>query len=309
MAERRRPGMDHEHYRYSPLPSRPTLHWPNNARIAFWILLHLEYWELDPPTDAVRDRRLDGEMGSYFPDYRNYSQREYGHRVGIFRIFEVLDRYRLKATVAANAAAVERYPYLVEECRRRGWEFAAHGTHATRMITSRMGEDEERAVIAESIATVEGATGRRPTGWLGQDHGESTRTPRLLAEAGLDYVMDWPNDDQPYPLTVGPPLVAVPTHPEWDDVQALSLRRIPMPRYPDLVAEAFETLHEEGAESGRLFEIGIHPWLFGQAHRIRYLDEALRRIAAYDAVWQATAGEIATWFLAEHARTPAGEAT
>ena len=100
---------------------------------------------MDPPPEAVRDRRLDGEMGSYFPDYRNYSQREYGNRVGIFRVFDVLDRYRLKATVAANAAAVERYPYLVEECRRRGWEFAAHGTHATRMITSRMGEDEERA--------------------------------------------------------------------------------------------------------------------------------------------------------------------
>ena len=162
MRERRDPGMDHGFYGFSPMPSRPTLHWPNGARIAFWILLHFEYWELDPPTAAYRDPRLDGELGSIFPDYRNYSQREYGHRVGIFRVLEVLDRYRLKATVAANAAACERYPYLVEGFRRRGWEFAAHGTHATRMITSRMTEAEERAVIAESVAAVERATGDRP---------------------------------------------------------------------------------------------------------------------------------------------------
>ena len=299
MRERRDPGMDHGFYGFSPMPSRPTLHWPNGARIAFWILLHFEYWELDPPTAAYRDPRLDGELGSIFPDYRNYSQREYGHRVGIFRVLEVLDRYRLKATVAANAAACERYPYLVEGFRRRGWEFAAHGTHATRMITSRMTEAEERAVIAESVAAVERATGDRPTGWLGQDYGESTHTPRLLANAGLDYVMDWPNDDQPYLMTVGRPFVAIPTHPEWDDVQMLWLRRVPTPRYPPLIADAFQTLYAEGAGSGRIFELGLHPWLFGQAHRIRYLDEALKRITAHDGVWQATAGEIAAWFLAE----------
>ena len=302
MAERRTPGMDHGHYRFEPMPARPSLRWPDGARVAFWVLLHLEYWELDPPPGAVRDPRLDGEMGSYFPDYRNYSQREYGHRVGIFRVLDVLDRLGLAATVAANAAALERYPYLVEACRRRGWEFAAHGTHATRMITSRMGEAEERAVIAEAIAAVEGATGRRPAGWLGQDYGESPRTPRLLAEAGLAYVMDWPNDDQPYRMTTEPPLVAVPTHPEWDDVQALWLRRVPMPRYPDLISDAFETLYAEGAASGRLFEVGIHPWLLGQAHRIRYLDEALGRIATRPGVWRTTAGEIAAWFAAKEAR-------
>lgn len=299
VGERRAPGMDQPHYPYWPLPSRPVLKWPQCARVAFWVLLHLEYWELDPPEDAVRDPRFVGEFGSYFPDYRSWTQRDYGNRVGIFRVLELLDRYQLKVTVAANSAALERYPYLVAELKRRGYEFAAHGSHATRMITSRMGEAEERALIATSIETVERATGTRPTGWLGQDYGESERTPQLLAEAGLDYVMDWPNDDQPYRMTLGKPFVSIPNHAEWDDVQLLWLRRVGMPTYAKVLGEAFATLHEEGASSGRVFGLSLHPWLIGMAHRICYLEEALRHIAGHRDVWQATAGEIAAWYL-EH---------
>jgi len=300
--ERRAPGMDNPYYPYWPLPKRPRLQWPGGGRVAFWVLLHLEYWELDPPESAYRDPRFVGEFGSYFPDYRSWTQRDYGNRVGVFRVLELLDRYNLKVTVAANSSALERYPYLVAELKRRGCEFAAHGSHATRMITSRMSEEEERALIRHSIAAVERATGTRPTGWLGQDYGESARTPRLLAEAGLDYVMDWPNDDQPYRMTVGRPFVAIPNHAEWDDVQLLWLRRVGMATYAKLVGEAFAALHEEGARSGRIFGLSLHPWLIGMAHRIRYLDEALRQIAGYREVWQATAGEIAAWYLAHGPR-------
>lgn len=304
MAIRRAPGMDHGHYPYAPLPERPALRWPEGARVALWVLIHLEYWELEPPADAVRDARLVNEFGNFFPDYRTYSQREYGNRVGIFRILELFDRYRIKATVAANASALARYPYLVEECLRRGWEIAAHGSHATRMITSRMSEAEERGHIADAIAAVERAAGMRPRGWLGQDFGESARTPQLLAEAGIEYVMDWANDDQPYLMTTRPPLVALPNQVEWDDVQLFWLRRVETWRYPALVGEAFETLHAEGAGSGRSFGVSLHPWLFGMAHRIRYLDEALKRITAADAVWQASAGEIAAWYRGQAGAAP-----
>ncbi len=297
MHERRGPGMDHPHYPFSAAPARPVLHWPDAARVALWVVIHLEHWEIDAPPDAVRDRRLDGELGSYYPDYLNFSRREYGNRVGVFRVLDVLDRHRIKATVAANAAACQRYPRLVDAFAQRGYEFAAGGTHAMRMITSLMPEHEERATIASAIEAIRVATGCRPRGWIGQDYGESTRTPRLLAEAGLEYVGDWPNDDQPYRMTVGRPLVSLPCQAEWDDIQMLKLRRMPQPRYPELVEAAFRTLHQEGAGSGRTFCLSIHPWILGQPHRIRYLDEALERIAAFGAVWQATAGDIARWFL------------
>ena len=286
-------GMDNPHYVYSPIDRRPTLAWPDGKRIAFWVMLHLEYWELDPPENAHRDPRFVGEYGTYFPDYRTWTQREYGNRVGIFRVLDLLDRHGLRATVALNSSAAARYPYLVEQCRKRGYEFVGHGSHATRMLTSKLGEAEERALIAESLEAVERATGKRPRGWHGQDYGESDRTPRLLAEAGLDYVCDWPNDDQPYAMTVGRPFVSLPAQPEWDDVQLLWLRRVATPRYADVTAEAFETLREEG---GRVFCLSLHPWLIGMAHRIKYLDLALQRISAHKDAWQATAGEVVDWY-------------
>lgn len=287
------PGMDHDLYRFSPLPDRPKLAWPNGERLAFFVLLHLEFWELEPPDGTHRDTRFKGPRGDFFPEYHYFTQREYGNRIGMFRVLDQLDRHGIKATVAANAGACDRYPFLVEECRRRGYEFVAHGDYQSRMITSDMDEAAERRVIVETADRIEAAAGARPTGWLGVDSGESTRTPQPLAEAGFDYQLDWPNDDQPYLMTTDPPLVAMPNQMEWDDVNALWLRHVPNPRYPGLVGEAFRTLHAEGAQSGMLFGLPLHPWVIGQPQRIRYLAQALDDICALDGVWQATAGEIA----------------
>lgn len=293
-------GYDHEHFSFSPLPRRKPLKWPDGARIAFCVYLYLEYLELDPPDGTVRDPRYGGALGSYFPDYLNYSHREYGNRIGVFRVLDALDRHGIEATVAANAMLAERYPRLIDECRQRGFEIAAHGISASRMITSRMSEDEERATIAQALTALETAAGRRPVGWFGQDFGESARTPRLLADAGLSYVADWPNDDQPYAMTMGRPLIAMPNQAQWDDTQLMAIRRVSPPRWRDVVVEAFDYLHGEASASGSVFTLGLHPWLCGQAHRIRYLDEALTRMAGYDGVWQTTAGAVADWYR-EHA--------
>ena len=288
------PGMDNPWYDYSPFPKRPKLIWPRNARVAFCVVLHLEYWQLLPDAESYKDPRFVGEFGSYIPDFRTWTQREYGNRVGIFRVLDVLDRYQIRAGVAVNAIAAERYPFLIEQCKKRKYEFIAHGTAANRMITSKMSEAEERQEIEASIGAVEKAAGVRPKGWLGQDYGESERTPKLLADAGLDYVLDWPNDDQPYPMKVGRKFVSMPNQPEWDDVQQLWIRKISNARYPDLVGDAFELLHREG---GQVFSLSVHPWLMGMAHRIKYLDEALRRIERHGNVWHATPGEIAAHYM------------
>jgi allantoinase len=289
-----KPVMDNPWYDYVPFPLRPRLHWPKNARVAFCVVLHLEYFALIPAEDSYKDPRLVSEFGNYVPDYRTWTQREYGNRTGIFRVLDVLDRYQIRAGVAVNAMAAERYPFLIEQCKRRKYEFIGHGTSANRMISSKMSEAEEKREIATSIAAVEKATGEKPTGWLGQEFGESQRTPQLLADAGLDYVLDWPNDDQPYPMKVGKKFVSMPNQPEWDDVQQLWIRKINTTRYPDLVGDAFELLHKEGSQ---VFSLSIHPWLMGMAHRIKYLDEALRRIERFGNVWHATPGEIAKHYM------------
>jgi len=285
----RRSGPDHALYAHSPLPQRAPLRWPNGARIAFVVFLYLEYWELDPPNGVVYDRRHDGPLGGLFPNYKVHSQYEYGNRVGVFRILDLLDRHALPVTVAANAGACEKYPFLVRQFVERDYEFAAHGEFATRMLSSQMSEAEERTAISSSLDAIERSTGTRPRGWIGQDYGESSITPRLLAEAGLRYVADWGNDDQPYLLHTQPPLLSVPNQAEWDDVQMIWHRKLHPAIWRDAVLEAFAQLHRDGTASGTVFGLHIHPWLTGAPHRVATLEVVVEKIAAACDVWRTTA--------------------
>jgi allantoinase len=291
----RKVGMDHGVYPYSPIDRRPPFHLPGGARVAVFVLLHLEYRELAPPAGAYRDPRFRGEFGDFAPEYRTWTYREYGDRIGVFRLLSLFDSFDLPISVAINAAAAERRPNLVKEARSRGYEPVAHGLTATQMITSLMSEDEERRHIREARDRLQRALGVTPRGWLGQDYGITARTSRLLADEGFEYTLDWPNDEQPYWHNPDRSLTAVPSQPDWDDVQTLLLRRVPVHVFPQLVRDAIERLVAE-SDGARVFGLGVHPWMFGAAHRIRYLREALEAVAGASGVLPATTGQIAQWF-------------
>ena len=289
-----REGMDHAFYKFSALPDRVPLRWPGGAALAGTVFLYLEHWELLPVEGTLRDPRFRDPLGDFRPDYRTYTWREYGNRIGIFRLLEVLDRTKLKVTVAANASACDRYPYLVDELLRRGYEFAAHGSHATRMQTSRMSEMEERDFVASSIERVSRASGAPCAGWIGQDYAESERTPFLLAEAGLAYVADWPNDDLPY-LMADDEIVSLPNQSELDDVQLMWHRRVLAQRYAEIVTEAAMELAAEAKRNnaGRFMGLHLHPWLAGMPHRFPHVARVIEAFAAIDGLWPATAAEVA----------------
>lgn len=289
-------GMDHALYPFSPLPARPPLHWPDGAGLALGLVVHFDYWEIDPPEDAVTDPRFRDTFGAFRPDQRTYAWREYGNRIGIFRLMEVMDRHGLTATLAAGTAAIARSPQVIDAALARGWEIAAHGDYATRMVSSAMPEAAEIELIEHSVDVITAASGQRPLGWIGQDFSESTRTPDLLARAGFTYLSDWPNDDQPYLMTTSPPILSIPVQAELDDVQLLWHRRVATPRYPELVAEAAEVLRDEG---GRSLVLGLHPWLLGMPHRIRYLDAALARLVRLGGIWHAPLARISAHVLSE----------
>lgn len=287
-------GMDHDLYAWSPLPARPVFAWPGGKPLALWVTLYLDYWELATPKGHHRAPEVQGMWGHQFPDLRTYTYRLYGERIGVFRILDVLAKHGIRATVAAGAEICRRHPELVADCHARGHEIAAHGTHATRMITSAMSEAEERAFIRESRDAVTAVTGKAPRGWFGQDSGESTRTPHLVADMGFEYLADWPNDEQPYWLGTRPAIVAMPLQTELDDQQLLWMQQQHTWRYPGMVEAAAERLARDGATRARSLGLGLRTWLFGRPHRIRYLDEALGRLVARHDVWQASAGDIAT---------------
>jgi peptidoglycan/xylan/chitin deacetylase (PgdA/CDA1 family) len=294
-------GMDHDHYDWSPLNgTRAPIAWPGQARVALCVVVTLEHAEWRRPEAHYQAPNLAGGYGwGPFPDVTAWSHREYGNRVGVFRVLDVLERHGIRPTVAMDALTAEHYPYLVRHCRQRGCEFIGHGVSANRMITSRMSEDEEREYIRTAVETLARATGARPAGWLGPDYGESARTPRLLAQAGMRYVCDWVNDDQPYPLKVPEgELHALPLALPLDDVNALWERRVDIDRYGTMIRETFETLYGEGQTSGRLLVLNLHPFLIGQPFRIGVLDAALGSIARRPGVWAATGAEI----IASYAR-------
>ena len=299
-----RQGMDHDHYDWSPLNARrPVLTWPERARVALCVIVNLEHMEWARPSGAYQVPNLAGGYGQGpFPDVTAWSHREYGHRVGVFRVLEALDALGIKPTIAMDALTAEHYPFLVRHCRARGDEVIGHGISVNRMITSRMSEEEERAYIRASIDPLTRAFGTAPRGWLGPEYGESPRTPRLLAQAGIHYVCDWVNDEQPYPLkVVEGELDALPISLPLDDVNALWDRRMDIDGYGAMIKETFDTLDREGAQNGRLLVLHLHPWLIGQPFRIGCLEDALGHIMRREGVWAATGGAIVDWRRAQPA--------
>ena len=293
----RRVGMDHEHYDWSVLSSRGILRWPEGARVALCVIVNLGHMEWSPPEGSYSSA-FNGPLGRRgLPDYSGRSHREYGHRVGIFRVLDVLERHHIKPTIAMDVLTAENYPYLVDHCQKRGCEIIAHGVATTQMITGRMSEQEERDYIKKSVDALTRATGSAPQGWLGAEYGESDRTPQLLAEAGLSYVCDWPNDEQPYRMTTSQgELYSLPVMLELDDVNALAERHVEIQRYGQLLKESFDNVYLDGARNGRSLVLNLHPWLIGQPFRIGYLDDALGHMMAHQGVWAASGSEIIDWY-------------
>ncbi len=295
-----RPGMDHDFYDWSPITSRPPLTWPNDARVALCVIVSLDHYQWRLPPDSYKSPEIPGGIsgsGMAFPDITAYSFREYGQRVGLFRVMEILDKYAIPATVAMNAVIADNYPYIIQQCKQRRWEIIAYGIAVNQMITSLMTEETERDYVRRSIESITRAAGSKPRGWLGPEYGESTRTLNILAEEGIQYVCDWANDDQPYRLKARTgELFALPNNLELDDAVSQWFRRLPIDVYSQMIMDAFDTLYEEGAHSGRLMVINIHPWIIGRPFRSKYLDMALAHICDREGVWKATGSEIIDWY-------------
>jgi allantoinase len=283
---------------YSPIIRRPRLSWPGNARVALWIIPNIEFFALDDMVPAAA-----GGSGVKAPDVPTWSTRDYGNRVGVFRLMTVLERYGIRGTVALNSNLCARHPEIIEEGAKRHWEWMGHNETNTRRLNAVPPEEEAR-IIRDACAEIGRATGTRPAGWLGSGLQETWNTVDLLAQNGVAYVCDWVNDDQPYVMSLegGRRLVSVPYSHDINDKPAFERMNLTAPEFQDMICRQFDTLYEEGAESGRVMAIALHPYLTGVPHRIGALDAALAYICRHDGVWRTTGSEIARHFLAQERR-------
>jgi allantoinase len=278
--------MDNQLFDYSPITERPPLAWPGGARVAFYLGLNIEHYQVDRPSTSIF-----GGTAGLSPDPLNYGWRDYGPRVGIWRLIESIDRLGLRASVLLNSDVCSRYPQIIEAGRERGWAWLAHGRDNS-TFEAGMSADEERAYLAEVVDTIEKATGSRPKGWLGPALTETFETPRLLAGLGLSYVLDWCNDDQPYRLNVDG-MLSVPYSIEVNDVTLFVGKSLSGPDFRQIVIDQFDQLYADSATSGRVMALCLHPFIVNQPFRHRYLVEALEYIAGHGDVWLTTSDEIA----------------
>jgi peptidoglycan/xylan/chitin deacetylase (PgdA/CDA1 family) len=288
---KRRAGMDHDLYPASNLFTRPPVAWPRGKSVAVALLVNLEWFPIQPSDTPFR---APGHMQTPYPDYRHYTAREYGTRVGLYRLLDAFAKAGVKATVAANAAIAERYPSIVADILAGGHEIVAHSTDMNGTIASGLPEEEERALIAKARDTLAEAIGTPPRGWQSIARSQSWNTPRLLVEAGFDYMCDWVNDDLPYLATSSAgTIVSLPFNHELSDRQMIAVQQQSMDSVAQQVEDAFDWLKEEATRfGGRMLPLTLTPYITGLPYRMDAFEALLGRLAGRPEAWFATAGEI-----------------
>jgi allantoinase len=293
----------HDRYDYSPIPRRPHYAWPGGRRLAVHIALNIEAFAFG--------RGLGHVLGfeSPPPGHRDYCWRDYGNRVGVWRLFDLLDELGLPANHLVNSAVFEECPDIAAAIRGRGDEVIAHGrTNAER--PGQLWEADEARLIAEVTETLTRHVGRRPRGWMAPWMSNSLVTPDLLKEAGYDFVMDWPCDDQPIWLrTRAGRLLSVPYPLEINDSPQLLVRHHTATDFARMIVDQFEEMLRQSEKQPLVCGIALHTMVVGQPYRLRVLREALAHIARHpqrDAVWLARPGEIADHVMALPAGTVPG---
>ncbi len=276
---------------YSPIIDRKPLQLPGKARVAVWVIVNVEEWDINAP--MARAVLPPPQGVTVIPDVANFSWFDYGLRVGFWRLKEVLDRQQIRATVSLNASLCNSYPRIVEESLRSRWEMMGH-SFTQRAINL---EKDERDVIRRTIRAIRDKTGKAPRGWMGPGLCETFDTPDILAEEGIEYVCDWVNDDQPYPLKVKKgTLTALPYTVELNDIPIYIIQHHRSPEMLERAKDHFDTLYREGEQSARIMAIAVHPYITGAAHRIRYFDEVFSYLKSHAGVLFMTGSEILDWY-------------
>ncbi len=280
---------------YSPINDRPPLKLPDGARLAIWVIVNVEEWDIQ---QTMPRSVLPPPAGSSaLPDIPNWAWHEYGNCVGFWRMLEVLDRFEIRAVLAVNGRAVHTYAPIARAARERKWEFMGHGFTQQNMQKV----DNESEVIAKTTkALAEAAGGKRPLGWLGPGLTETWETPDLLIEHGYQYVADWVLDDQPVVLkTRTKPLVSIPYTQEINDVPMMLIQHHPASEYFQRATDQFEQLYHDAEGSARVMALVLHPYIMGTPHRLKYLRMVFERIREQSDVLFWTGEQILEWYLKE----------
>lgn len=285
---KRREGYDHALYPWSAMHQRAPVTWPQGS-VAVWICVSLEWFPITPTDTPFR---APGHMATAYPDFRHYTARDYGNRIGAWRFLDALENADATASFATNAAVAERYPELVRAVLDGGHEVIAHSTDMNGTIDGSLSEEAERALIGDALARLQAAAGVRPKGWLSIARSQSFRTADLLKEQGLAYACDWVNDELPYSFDNG--LINLPLNHELSDRTIIAVQQQSADSWAQSMEDAFDWLAREAAEtgSGRMLPIHVTPYIMGLPYRIAAFERLLDRLSAREECWFARGDQI-----------------
>jgi peptidoglycan/xylan/chitin deacetylase (PgdA/CDA1 family) len=279
----------HNRYPYSPIPARAVYDWPDGKRLAIYVGLNLEWFSFG--------QGLGAELapGGPQPDVLNYAWRDYGNRVGVFRLAELFAELELPVSLLINSEMYRHAPETIAAFVDA--ELIGHGrTNSERQ--GELSEYKERLLIEETTAAIERHSGKRPRGWLGPWISQSPLTPDLLQEAGYRYLLDWCHDDQPiWMKTRHGRILSVPYPQELNDIPQIVARKREGAEFADMIVDAFDVMHEECIRRPLVLGIALHAYIVGWPHRFKHLARVLRHIKqrAGARVWFTTAGNIADY--------------
>jgi allantoinase len=289
-----------ERITYSPISTRAPLKLPNGKRMAVWVIVNVEEWDINQT--MPRTVLTPPAGGSPMPDIPNWAWHEYGNRVGFWRMLKVFDDYKIPAALAINGSAIAAYPQIAEAAKARNWEFMGHGFTQRNMQKVENEQDD----IRKTADVIEAATGKRPRGWLGPGLTESWNTPDLLKQEGYEYVCDWVLDDQPVWLkTKTTPIVNIPYTQECNDVAMMLIQHHKASEYYDRAIDQFEQIYEDSADSARIMALVVHPYIMGAPHRLKHFRKIFDTITQKPDVAFMTGEQILDWYLSVGPKAPA----
>ncbi|MFN9091372.1 MAG: polysaccharide deacetylase [Alphaproteobacteria bacterium] len=296
----RRRGMDHEIYPFRALHAAQPVSWPNGARIALCIAVHMGHFPMDMP---LKPFIAPGGMERPYPSYWDYTLRDYGNRIGVYRLMKSLTARSLPATALLSAVLARRYPVLMDDLAAAQWEIVCAGFDMGRLHHSGVALDEERATVQEATGILRARFGAAVRGWHSPAHSESSHTLRLVAEAGFSFTTGWANDAMPYVMTTNAGrLICMPLSQDLSDQRMLHQQHLATEDFTNSILTAHETLDREAQQtgSGRILVVPVTPWLMGVPHRIRAFNSMLDGMMARGSIWPAAMGQIADHWRAQN---------
>lgn len=278
----------HGRFDYSPITERADYSWPNSKRLAVYVALNIEHFPFGEGAG------MDLAAPSPKPNQRSFAWREYGNRVGFWRLMEMFNDMKLSCAMLMNSEIYDHAPQIPFAVRAGMHEIVGHGrTNAE--LSGDLSAHEEATVIREATEVIQRHEGRPPAGWLGPGCSESLITPDLLKEAGYRYLLDWHCDDQPiWFRTRSGPILSIPYPMEVNDTSAMVYRRMLPSEFADMLVSNFDEQLDQSRNQPLVYGIALHTFVAGQPYRLRYVRRALEHVISHSKdIWLTLPGRIA----------------